>query len=193
VRAFAAIPLPATFAAWLEAYRQTLSSLDTTIRLVPAVSCHMTLRFLGEVPQDRLEEMADRLSRSLAGVSQVQVVLDQTGVFFRDGRPTVLWLGPSKVPLSLTALVAKVDHALSGFGSSSRAEHFTPRVTLGRFASSDHVLDVGAVPERAVAPFPVKVLEVVLFESVLGQGHPLYIPRASVALGDLPNGETELY
>jgi 2'-5' RNA ligase len=153
----------------------------------------MTLRFLGEVPQGRLGEMADRLSRFLAGTSQVEVVLDHTGVFFRDGCPSVLWLGPSTVPPSLTALAAKVDRALSGFGSSSRVEHFTPHVTLGRFVSSDHVLDVGAVLERPVVPFPVKVLEVVLFESVLGQGRPLYIPRASIALGDLPNGETEVY
>jgi RNA 2',3'-cyclic 3'-phosphodiesterase len=194
LRAFAAIPLPVAFAAWLEPYRKTLNSLETAVRLVPAISCHMTLRFLGEVPERQLEEMMDRLSHSLAGTAAVQIVLDQTGVFLRDGRPSVLWLGPSMVPAGLTDLVAKVDRVLSGFGSNSRVEHFSPHVTLGRFVSGLSAATVAALLEKVVVPpFPVDAEKVVLFESVLGQGHPTYIPRATVALGYLPNKTSELY
>lgn len=194
MRAFAAIPLPAAFAGWLESYRQALSDRQAGIRLVPAASCHMTLRFLGEVPRVQLDEMVHSLSSSLAGTAPIEMVLDQTGMFLRDGRPAVLWLGPSRVPPGLTALASKVDRALSGFGSNSRSEHFTPHVTLGRFVSGGPVGETAPIPMAInVSPFAVSVRSVVLFESVLGQGRPLYVARAAVALGDLPNGATELY
>ncbi len=193
MRAFAGIPLSAMFAEWLEAYTSTLGSLNAEVQLVPATSCHMTLRFLGEVPRDRLEEMTDRLVESLAGTSRVQVVLDRTGVFFRNGRPSVLWLGPGTVSPDLAALAQKVDHALSEFGSSGRIERFTPHVTLGRFAKGISEFDAGIMVKRAVTPFSVEVQKVVLFESILGLGHPSYIPRAFVTLDDLPNEATELY
>lgn len=154
----------------------------------------MTLRFLGEVSRDRVDEMGRLLSRSLSGTFQFQIVLDQTGTFNRKGRPSVLWLGPSRIPADLVNLAAKVDRALAGFGSSSRVDRFTPHVTLGRFATGDGIPTIEATLEDVVpVAFLVKVTSVVLFESVLGQGCPLYIPRASVALCDLPNRETELY
>lgn len=194
MRAFAAIPLPAAFAEWLESYRQVLGGRETGIRLVPAESCHMTLRFLGEVPRARLDEMVCSLSSSLAGTAPIQIVLDQTGVFLRDGRPAVLWLGPRIVPPGLTVLANKVDRALSGFGSNSRSERFTPHVTLGRFVSGGPDGEAAPIPKaNSVSPFAVNVGSVVLFESVLGQGRPLYVARAAVALGNLPNGTTELY
>jgi 2'-5' RNA ligase len=154
----------------------------------------MTLRFLGDVPRNQLEEMVDRLSKSLAGTAAVRVVLDQTGVFLREGQPSVLWLGPSRVSPDLTVLAANVDHALFGFGSNSRTERFTPHVTLGRFVPGSSAGRVVSIPERAGVPsFAVDVQSVVLFESILGQGHPSYVPRGAVALGDLPNGASELY
>ena len=194
MRAFAAIPVPGTFAAWMESYRKTLGDQATLIRLVPAGSCHMTLRFLGDVPRDQLDEMTDRLSKSLAGTAPVQILLDQTGVFLREGQPSVLWLGPSRVSPDLIALAARVERALSGFGSNSRTERFTPHVTLGRFVPGRSTSPVVAFPEGIRVPsFPVNAQSVVLFESVLGQGRPLYVPLGAVALGDLPNGASELY
>jgi len=193
VRAFAAIPLPETFAAWLEACRKTIDLPSTAIRMVPAESCHITLRFLGDVPADQVPEMTQRLSEAFVEASEFQIILDRVGVFFRDGRPSVLWLGPKVASRALVDLAAAADRALSGFGLNGRAEHFTPHITIGRFLLTDHEPDVGSVLKKAVEPFPVQVSTVVLFESILGQARPLYIARSSVRLNDLPNKETELY
>jgi len=154
----------------------------------------MTLRFLGDVPLNQLEEIIEHLSSALAGLAPVRIVLDETGVFLRDGQPSVLWLGPSHVPSGLTELAMKVDRALSGFGSNGRTELFTPHVTLGRFVPARPAGGVAALSQSARVPsFPFDVRSVVLFESVLGQGHPSYVPRGTVALGDLPNEASELY
>ena len=193
MRAFAAIPLPETFAAWLETCRQIIDLPSTAIRMVPAESCHITLRFLGDVSTVQLPEMTQCLSEALTEASEFQVVLERVGMFFREGRPSVLWLGPKVASRALTDLAAITAHALSGFGSNDQPEHFTPHITIGRFIPGDHELDAESVLKKTVEPFSFRVSTVVLFESILGQGRPRYVSRSSVRLNDLPNRETELY
>ena len=180
MRAFVAISLPNSFSDWLDARRMGFPSTVPKLRLVPVASCHITLRFLGELPDQQIDDVAGRLS--LATTPETSIVLDRFGVFRRDGRPTVLWTGPSVIPQALTDLVAKIDLSLSGLGSNGRTEHFAPHVTLGRFAPGTRDDEVAAIEAGSVEPFVVPVTDVVLYESIMGQGHPVYIARASVRL-----------
>ncbi|RIE09771.1 RNA 2',3'-cyclic phosphodiesterase [Candidatus Cryosericum hinesii] len=180
MRAFVAIPLPNSFSDWLRTNRTSFASTVPRLRLVPVASCHITLRFLGELPDEQIDDAVGRLS--LAATPGTSVVLDRFGVFRRDGRPTVLWTGPSVIPQALTDLAAKIDLSLSGLGSNGRTEHFAPHVTLGRFAPGTRDDEVAAIEAGSVEPFVVPVTDVVLYESIMGQGHPVYIARASVRL-----------
>jgi len=180
VRAFVAIPLSSSFSDWLGTYRTVFASTVPTLRLVPVASCHITLRFLGELPNEQIDDAVERLSRlAMPGTS---VVLDRFGVFRRDGHPTVLWTGPGVIPQALTSLAAKIDLSLSGLGSNGRTERFAPHVTLGRFAPGTRDDEVTAIQAESAEPCVVPVTDIVLYESVMGQGHPVYIARASVRL-----------
>jgi len=180
VRAFVAIPLPSSFSDWLRTNRTSFALTVPTLRLVPVASCHITLRFLGELPDEQIDDVVERLS--LLATPGTSVVLDRFGVFRRDGHPTILWTGPSLIPQTLTDLAAKIDLSLSGLGSNGRTEHFAPHVTLGRFAPGTRDDEVAAIEAGSVEPFVVPVADVVLYESIMGQGHPVYIARASVRL-----------
>jgi len=180
VRAFVAIPLPSSFSDWLRTNRTSFASTVPTLRLVPVASCHITLRFLGELPDEQIDDVVERLS--LLATPETSVVLDRFGVFRRDGHPTILWTGPSLIPQTLTDLAAKIDLSLSGLGSNGRTERFAPHVTLGRFAPGTRDDEVAAIEAGSVEPFVVPVADVVLYESIMGQGHPVYIARASVRL-----------
>ncbi len=182
MRAFVAIPLPGGFADWLRTCRATFALAVPSIRLVPAASCHITLRFLGELPGEQVGDAAARLSLSLSGVSGTSVVLDRFGVFRRDGHPAVLWAGPSVTSQALTGLAATIDCSLSGLGSNGRVERFAPHVTLGRFAPGTRDDEAAAIQAGPAEPFVVPVTDIVLYESIMGQGHPVYIARASVRL-----------
>lgn len=180
MRAFVAIPLSISFSDWLDTYRTIFASTVPTLRLVPVSSCHVTLRFLGELPDEQVDDAVERLL--LLATPGTSVVLDRFGIFRRDGHPTVLWTGPSIIPQALTDLAAKIDLSLSGLGSNGRTERFAPHVTLGRFASGTRDDEVAAIEARSVESFVVPVTDVVLYESIMGQGHPVYIARASVRL-----------
>ena len=180
MRAFVAIPLPSGFSEWLRTYRTIFASTVPRLRLVPVASCHITLRFLGELLDEQIDDAVERLS--LLVTPGTSVVLDRFGVFRRDGHPTVLWIGPGVVSQALTSLAAKIDLSLSGLGSNGRTERFAPHVTLGRFAPGTRDDEVAAIESASVEPFVVPVKDVVLYESVMGQGHPVYVARASVRL-----------
>lgn len=182
MRAFIGIPLPSDFSDWLRTYKTTFASTVPRLRLVPVASCHITLRFLGELPDEQIDDAVERLSLSLSAMPATSVVLDRFGVFRRDGHPTVLWIGPDIVPQALTSLAAKIDLSLSGLGSNGRTEHFAPHVTLGRFARSTRDDEVAAIQAGSAEPCVVPVTDIVLYESVMGEGHPVYIARASVRL-----------
>lgn len=182
MRAFVAIPLPSGFSDWLRTYKTTFASTVPRLRLVPVASCHITLRFLGELPDEQIDDAVERLSLSLSAMPATSVVLDRFGVFRRDTHPTILWIGPDVVPQALTSLAAKIDLSLSGLGSNGRTEHFAPHVTLGRFARSTRDDEVAAIQAGSAEPCVVPVTDIVLYESVMGEGHPVYIARASVRL-----------
>jgi 2'-5' RNA ligase len=152
------------------------------LRPVPISSCHITLRFLGELPDEHVEDARDRLSLSLEGMPKTSVQLDRFGVFRREGQPAVLWTGPDVVPKALAALASTIDRSLSGLGSNGWGERFVPHVTLGRCANGMREDEVVAIEAWPVEPCAVPVTDVVLYESIMGQGHPVYIARAVVRL-----------
>ncbi|MBA4365639.1 MAG: RNA 2',3'-cyclic phosphodiesterase [Caldisericia bacterium] len=182
MRAFVAIPLPRSFADWLRPYMTAFALKVPGLRPVPVASCHITLRFLGEFPDEQLDDAGERLSLSLSAMPGTSVVLDRFGVFRRDGQPTVLWTGPGVVSRALAVLAATIDRSLSGLGSNGRTERFAPHVTLGRFATGTRGDEVAAIEAWPAKPCAVPVTDVVVYESVMGRGHPVYIARASVRL-----------
>lgn len=182
MRAFVGIPLPGSFSDWLRTRRSVFTSILPKLILVPVRSCHITLRFLGEVPNESIADAIERLTQSLSVMPGTTVVLDRFGIFLRDQHPSVLWTGPSVIPQPLMGLAAKTDLCMSGVGSNCRTERFVPHVTLGRFAPGTRGEDVAAIETETAEPYAVSVTDVVLYESIMGQGHPVYVARASVRL-----------
>lgn len=153
----------------------------------------MTIRFLGDVNDLCVQELADRFSKVLAETAVTRIVLDTTGIFYRNGQPAILWFGPRQVPRELLSAVERVEKALIGFHCSARSERFTPHVTIGRFTHLCPQEAISGISECKIAPFVVPVREFVVFESILGQGQPVYVRRSQVKLRGLLNRETELY
>lgn len=182
MRAFVALPLPGGLLEWMRTNRAAYASALPKLALVPVSSCHMTLRFLGELPGDKIDDVMERLAMWLPAMPGTTVTLDKCGVFYRNGRPAVFWIGPSTIPQRLVDLVTKIDLCLSGLGSNNRTERFAPHVTLGRFAVDTLAAEAAEIKTGPLEPFVVPVTDVILYESVMGQGHPVYVARGSVRL-----------
>jgi 2'-5' RNA ligase len=98
---------------------------------VPAANLHLTLRFLGDQPPDRVTEIGDALTLGLRGAPAFTLEVTAPGVFPSRRRPHVLWTDVRE-NAALAAVYRKVDDVCNelGFGREPRAFH--PHITIGR-------------------------------------------------------------
>jgi len=159
------------FALWPDdQVRQTLFhwqvyNLPGGVRWTHRADLHMTLHFLGQVEDARLEAL--RELGSTAERPPFALVLDRIGHF---PRPQVLWAGTSSMPGELAALHADLGEGLRARGFPTEARALHPHVTLARKVR--RAMQVGPL-----APLTWPVTELVLVESRGGEV-PHYHPIA---------------
>lgn len=124
------------FALWPDpATRDVLAATAGSLRRIcggrapPADNLHLTLAFLGDVPETRLPELA---GLAAALVTEPFVLeLDCIG-YWRQQR--LVWAGPRSCPRALAALAAVLGDGLRAHGFRSERRSFKPHVTLLRDA-----------------------------------------------------------
>jgi 2'-5' RNA ligase len=149
-------------------------------RWVPVENYHMTLRFIGEVPKHRAEEIDHALAA--LRTRPFSLTLVGVGTFNKGGRDTQLWVGVERNP-HLDHLQAKIETALQRVGLEPERRRFAPHVTLARLDN--------AVPAK-IAQFvqthnlfraePVPVEHFILFSSRLGKEASVYVPEVEYML-----------
>lgn len=92
---------------------------------------HITLKFIGHVPEETLA----RIREALVGIrspSPVEMQFRGIGFFPSDHRPRVIWCGVAGSP-NLAALAADVNAALEPLGVEKEPRAFLPHLTLARW------------------------------------------------------------
>ncbi len=149
-------------------------------RWVPIENFHLTLRFVGEVPAYRAEEVdaalaalrAKRFALELAGV----------GIFAKGGRDTTLWVGVTRNP-ALEHLAGKVETALQRAGLAPERRRFAPHVTLARLDNAAPDKLAGFVQAHNLfRAGPIEVEHFTLFSSQLGKEASVYTPEVEYDL-----------
>lgn len=191
VRAFVAIELPPTVKETLAGVVAELKAAGISgLRPVRPEGVHLTLKFLGDVPADRIGAIGDAAGRAAARHAPFALSLSGAGAFPGGRAPRVLWAGIAGDLERLAALQATVDVHLAELGFARERRAFNPHLTLARLrdsASRDdraralRVLEA-AQPSRS-AGFVVD--GVALFQSTLGPGGAVYRRLLHVPL----NGE----
>jgi 2'-5' RNA ligase len=178
MRLFVALELP-----W--ALRQRLGILAGTgipgARRVPPENYHLTLRFIGEMPGYR----ADEIDHALAALKApgFPLVLAGIGTFTKGGRSTSLWVGVERSP-ALEHLQTKIETALQRCGVEPERRKFQPHVTLARLDNAAEGKVVSFVQAHNLfRSEPVPVEHFTLFSSRLGKEQPVYVPEVEYPLG----------
>lgn len=157
-----------------------LSDSPRSLRLVRTEHLHLTLVFIGEVPNDRGAAMAEAMS---ADIPQAPFAIEfgGVGVFPPSGPPRICWLGVLDGAEEVVRLHAHVAERLRGLGVPVEGKPYRPHLTLGRWR--DRVRSVKSRIEPSAAPIArVLVSAVTLFESRLSSAGPSYTRLASARL-----------
>jgi RNA 2',3'-cyclic 3'-phosphodiesterase len=149
-------------------------------RWVPSENYHLTLRFIGEIPGHRAEEV----DLALAGLRArgFSLTLAGVGTFTKAGRSTALWVGVERNP-QLDHLQTKIETALQRIGLEPERRRFQPHVTLARLdnvAEGKIVSYVQAHNLFRADPMPVE--HFTLFSSQLGKEASVYTPEVEYEL-----------
>jgi 2'-5' RNA ligase len=189
IRAFIAIELP-------KVTRDALADLQArlnphvpggSVRWVKPDNIHVTLKFLGQVPTAQIDSITAALRHALAGVHIFPFEVMHAGCFPDLRRPRVVWVGVDEPTGSLHNLQRAVESAIAPLGYPTEPRAFQPHLTLGRAARDLKPGDLHKLGE-AIGAAKVGLLghvhagEVVLFESDLTSGGPLYAVLARVPL-----------
>ncbi len=129
MRLFVALDLEPSIAARLHEALQSWRSMAPQARWMRVESMHLTLKFIGEVPPEREERIADALS----GIRQSAFPLEMAGVgtFPNPQRARVFWAGiqPST---ALEQLARSIEQRLIPLGIVAEQRPFSPHLTLAR-------------------------------------------------------------
>ena len=158
MRLFTGISLPETILYNLESFLAPLRPL-ANIRWSPAANLHITTKFIGDWPSERMPELAAALASLNSPAFELS--LGGLGWFPNPQSPHVFWMGVHGGD-ALHDLAARTETVLAKLGCAKEQRAFSPHLTLartrreGRLGNLRRVLnslDSPAFPPFAVADF----------------------------------------
>lgn len=171
IRLFVAIELP-------EDVRQSLSHLQAGLpgaHWTPEENMHLTLRFIGEVQEPAVDEIAEALWRIRA--EGFRLTLKGVGKFGGESRrsPARLLFAGVEHDSALTDLAARIEQAIVEAGFAPETRKFRPHVTIGRLKDTppSRLADF-IVAHNLFASRTFDVAEFALFSSRPGKEASVY-------------------
>lgn len=131
MRLFVALNLPSQVRQDVWQTTEPLRERGLPLKWVRPAGIHLTLKFLGEVADERQPELVAALGRAAAGARALTLVLSGFGVFPDFRRPRVIWVGVAPEP-ALELLQHHVEQQFAPLGFATEARPFRPHITLGR-------------------------------------------------------------
>jgi len=100
-----------------------------------AENLHLTLKFLGEVPEDRVEPLAAGMAAASEDSRPFDLLLEGAGGFPTISSPRILWVGIREPLDPVRKLHQNMENVLSGAGFPREGRSFHPHITVGRVRS----------------------------------------------------------
>jgi len=160
--------------------KRTSEGRGQEARWTPPALWHVTVQFLGEVPQVRAAALRDLLEQWKPD-GNVTLRMHGLGAFPSNEEGRVLWMGVQESQEFLDMQAALGERLRAG-GFELGEREFKPHLTLARFRNTMNLTDLVQLGGRKhFGDFEIS--ELVLFESVL-QGNILkYMPQYRKVLG----------
>ncbi|HEX2695879.1 MAG TPA: RNA 2',3'-cyclic phosphodiesterase [Acidobacteriota bacterium] len=185
MRTFIAVDLAPEIKITLETLIRNARKNAGGVKWVKPEAMHLTLKFLGDIPEDTVGNVKALLERLAGTRKSFPLRLKGTGTFPPGGRMNarVLWAGIEEGPeLMELQAVLEAECEKAGFPREDRSFH--PHMTLGRVKFPEGLEPVLRELERyrTVDLGEMTVAALTFFQSVLGPSGPEYKVLAEAVL-----------
>lgn len=154
--------------------QRALEGSGADLKLVEPQNIHVTLKFLGEVGEGKLEEVVEALKA--VEFEPFRIALRGLGAFPSPGRPRVVWIGVAEGAEETSSIYLQLEDKLAKLGFPKEGRGFTPHLTIARVKSGrgrEGLLKVlQALKDEEFGRMPVKGVR--LKKSVLTPRGPIY-------------------
>jgi RNA 2',3'-cyclic 3'-phosphodiesterase len=144
---------------------------------------HLTLKFLGDVEEERISGLAGAMGRAAALTDAFGLALRGTGAFPPRGLPRVLWLGVVDPSDGLTRLHHQLEEECARAGFAREQKRFHPHLTIARLRHAEGARRLAARhQEMEFETVAFRVSEIVLMRSELLPQGSRYTPLEKIGL-----------
>lgn len=132
IRLFVAIELPEEQRRRLARIQDSLKRTLPSVRWVRPANIHLTLKFLGDMPERDLPRVKEIVSECARGIPQLRICLVGIDAFPGPQSPRVIWVGVKEESGGLRQIAQRLENLFEGMGVEKENRSFNPHLTLGR-------------------------------------------------------------
>ncbi len=184
IRAFIAVTTPIALHETLEEVRAVFQQLPVPFRWVKSSQLHLTLKFLGQVPEESLPAIAQAMQHAAAHLVPCTLTARALGCFPHPSRPRVLWMGLDDPQHALGQLHQRLESALTTRGFPAQEKPLRPHLTVARIRQPSPCRQLPPLlrtyQDRYFGEMPVDTVH--LFQSQLHRTGAVHTILRSVAL-----------
>lgn len=188
VRTFLAIGLPSDMHFAIGQKQNELKRKLPLIKWVKSANLHLTLKFLGDTPESKIDELEQVVAQGVQGLAPFGINVKGFGAFPNPQAPRSIWIGIEGNENALANLALQVETSVIDLGFPEEEKPFRPHLTLARIKREHQ--EIGQAIEKAGIlkdPFlfgRILVEQVTLFKSDLRPTGSVYSPLWSVPLAN---------
>jgi 2'-5' RNA ligase len=192
MRLFVAIDLPEQTKRAIAGERKRIAAAlvrgRDSLKLVKPEQLHLTLLFLGEVQEARVQPVIEAMNTAV-NLPVFDIAFGGAGVFPPRGAPRVLWIGVTEGAAALTSLQREIAERIRALGLAFDDRPFQPHLTVGRWRESRSDRAARGRLRREGSPLSgsgtvegVRVTRATLYQSRLSSSGPAYTALAHATL-----------
>jgi len=183
-RTFIAVDIGEEIKQRLLKVQRRLEETGADLKFVEFENIHLTMKFLGDIPINRIDEVCEALKKVASAAKPYEILVKGIGVFPSPSYMRVIWAGVSEGGRETLAIHRQLDLELAKM--KFPPDHkFVPHITIARVKSRRNREKLALLlPEFRDADFGscrVEALE--LKESKLTPKGPIYSSLGSFILG----------
>ncbi len=182
MRLFIAISLEDKIKKAISSIRKKLKIDVLKPKWVDSKNCHITLKFLGEVEKERLQEILNILKDEALKCKPFSISFGEIGAFPKPDYPRVVWIGIEMGYDSLLPIVNYLENEFERIGFPKEKRPFSAHLTLARIRNPQKTSLLFPYLSKRFIPSEMEVKSIELIESKLTPGGSIYTTVESFQL-----------